>query len=399
MLRYCLAFFLLLPALAIAQIKITGQVLDMTTKKPVANASVFITNTTIGTKADDNGQFTLWKVKQGSYDLVISIIGYETYSFKINAGIADIDLKGIEIIPKSILLNEVKIKPDPNWENNYMIFKREFLGRYATECKILNPKVIDLRYDAETRQLIASSYDFIEIENKKLGYKLKYLLHEFVKDNVTNVIFYAGSVLFEEMKGSASKKRRWQKARSNAYLGSSQHFLRSTLSAHLEEEGFKALRLIRTPNPLRPPDSLIKAKLSYLRKVAATATFRWGDSISYWASKSSMPKMTQTLVTTPLQVNDFAKLTDQPGRFALKFKDCLYVIYTKKNSGQINSITDKPLNAPDYPTSIVVIKNDYALFDYNGVFINPGDTLFEGDWGANRTGDLLPVDYEEPKHK
>jgi hypothetical protein len=99
------------------------------------------------------------------------------------------------------------------------MFKRLFFGNsdYAPECKILNPQIIDLDNDATTKRLTASSNDFIEIENNALGYKIKYLLYEFLWDPNKQSLSYHGAVWFTNMEGSPSQKKRWGKNRQNTY--------------------------------------------------------------------------------------------------------------------------------------------------------------------------------------
>src|SRR5579863_5804171 len=184
-------------------------------KKPIGNASVFLSNATIGGKTDADGKFRLDNVKPGSYDLVVSVVGYETNHQAVNISDRDINLPDIEIVPKTIGLNEVVIKSrrDVYRDRNYYWFQQAFLGStdLANECKILNPDVLDFDYNDTAKTLKASSDDFLIIENKALGYRIKYLLADFSCDNAIGNIKYSGSVLFENMKGSAAQERAWAK--------------------------------------------------------------------------------------------------------------------------------------------------------------------------------------------
>jgi hypothetical protein len=69
-------------------------------------------------------------------------------------------LPDLLIFPKTIVLNEVKIKPkyDPDRDRNYEWFKQRFLGtsERSAACKILNPEILDLDYDEKTNTLTAS---------------------------------------------------------------------------------------------------------------------------------------------------------------------------------------------------------------------------------------------------
>ncbi|MDB5135778.1 MAG: hypothetical protein JWP37_2381 [Mucilaginibacter sp.] len=348
----------LLPYSALAQYRITGRVVNLEDKKPVANASVFLSNATAGAKTNDDGTYTIANVRGGQYELVVSMVGYANYRQTIMVN-NDISLPDIEIISKAIELREVRIHPDKNWALHYDMFRREFLGESenAKQCKILNPKVLDFSYDKTTSELSASSSDFVDVENKALGYRVRYLLANFTKNYSKGYLYYEGSAQFENLKGNKSQLKKWQKNRQNTYEGSSMHFLRTIIANQLQQEGFKVLRLTRKPNP----------------------EYRGGMNNRY----------VETLLTTPLEINDFAIRTDKNGIYALSFKDCLYIMYAKPSvtNGEI-----KP--APLYTISIATIGGPYAYFDNNGIIINPQSVTFEGSLGESRLAELLPVDYE-----
>ncbi|HTE00556.1 MAG TPA: carboxypeptidase-like regulatory domain-containing protein [Mucilaginibacter sp.] len=358
MIKHLLLILWLLPITAMGQYHISGRVTDSTDKKPMAYVSVFLSNAIAGTKTNDDGTYTITNVRGGQYELVVSVVGYATYrqTIMVNNNLA---LPDIAITPKAIALNEVKIRPDPNWAQHYDMFRREFLGNSenATHCKILNPKVLNFSYDDMTSELTASSSDFVEIENKALGYKVKYLLSNFTKVYNTGFLYFEGSAAFEELQGKKSAIKTWQKNRLTAYLGSSMHFLRAVIAAKVEANGFKVKRLIRKPNP----------------------DYKGGPSNKY----------IETLVTTPLAPGEYAMLTHIKDQYALAFKDCLYIMYDKKpdNGGDTELY-------PQYLTSTITFEEPYTYFDNNGIIINPQSAIFEGSWGHSRMAELLPVDYE-----
>ena len=63
---------------------IKGKVVNGETGLAISKASVFITNTSKGTVSTDAGEFELNNVPEGTYDLVVSCIGFETqvYTYK-----------------------------------------------------------------------------------------------------------------------------------------------------------------------------------------------------------------------------------------------------------------------------------------------------------------------------
>jgi hypothetical protein len=359
--------FFLLPFTCFAQITITGKLINTADKSAVPDASVFLSNATVGNKSANDGTFILRNVKPGQYELVVTVLGYETYRQTVMAAADNLTLPDIGLTPKTNQLKEVVIRPDPDWEWKYDTFKREFLGssELAKECKILNPEMVDLEYDKATRTLTGSSYDFLEIENKALGYKIKYLLSKFTKNSKQGLVYFEGSVLFENMKGTPRQHRRWLKNRLIAYEGSSMHFLRAAVSDNVEGNGFKVLRLIRKPNP---------------------------------GYNGLNDRYFQTLVSTPLKTTEFTSLSDVKGIFALKFTDCLYLMYTKKRDSSPDNKVIQSLTMPNYLTTILSFEEPFALFDSNGVILNPASISFEGNWGKNRMAEMLPVDYS-PEEK
>ncbi|HTE02355.1 MAG TPA: carboxypeptidase regulatory-like domain-containing protein [Mucilaginibacter sp.] len=401
-----LFFFVVLPFGCLAQSIVSGRVLNNADKNPVANASVFLNNASVGNKTDSDGTFILSNVKPGKYELVVSIIGFEAYRQTIMVNNQAITLPAIEITPKTVALKEVSIKPksdrDRLWK--YERFKDEFLGQTAAgrECEILNPEVLDLDYDQEKDILTASSYDFLEIENPVLGYKIKYLLTDFTldyKDKDAKKIHFEGSVLFENMKGTPGQQKRWESRRQVVYEGSLMHLLRSAIGNRMDEEGFRALRFATLPNPERPADSLINGRIKLYQKLQKDSS-KYRDSLSYWVRKSKLPVTVQKLFEKPLSLGEIIHTTPQKGIYAFGYKgDALNVSYSKSHSFHVNNnpyYLDGPTNKE---TTLVTFNDPYALFDRNGSLINPNSVSLRGYWSRGRIAGLLPVDYEEPDAK
>jgi hypothetical protein len=407
--RLFLLFMILLPLEGFSQVAISGRVLNNKDKTPVANASVFLSNATIGSSTADNGAFKLYNIKPGKYDLIVSIVGFEVSNIPITIENKNIELPDIMLIPKTIALKEVSIKyhKNPNRELYYGWFKDQFLGasERAGDCKILNSDVLDLDYDEASNKLTASSYDFLEIENDALGYKIKYLLNHFTFNTNTREVSYEGPVLFTEMDGTPKLEHRWQENRKKAYEGSMMHFLRSAMSDRLAEEGFKVLRLAVYANPERPADSLIGAKIIQF-SVKKSGTNHNNDSLSYWKKKAGLPKILNKLMPLPLTRADIIVSTGQPGVFALGGgRDGLLIDYNKtRHFAETRSVADLNnlnylLNKPNNKElSLLSIQGSYALFDSNCWISNPNSVTFRGVLGLKRVADLLPVNYDVPQY-
>ncbi len=392
----------ILPVYAISQVTITGKVTDPS-GSPIAGASVFLSNALAGTATRTDGTFVLTNAKNGQYDMVVSFIGFETHHQNITVNNANIDLPAIVLVVKNNQLHEVKIgPPDPNRNKYLERFMKEFLGQSQNvpECKILNPEILDLEYHKANNTLTASSDDFLIVENKALGYKIHYQLTHFIIQYDPLVVgkyttYYDGNVFFENMTGSPSQQKKWDKARLNTYLGSSMHFLRSIITNKTDEDGFTVLRLMRKPNTARPNDSLIRAKLakfSYRPGILTTSAQR--DSAMYWQEMFNRPMVYEVLAKQPLVQSDYVKRIDAKNIYALSFTDFLYIAYPKKPGQKITDPVLNPGRQESYFGTVVGLNTKFAIFDQNGIFVNPNSTVFEGSWGKSGTADLLPVDYE-----
>ncbi|RYE29683.1 MAG: carboxypeptidase-like regulatory domain-containing protein [Sphingobacteriaceae bacterium] len=380
---------ILFPASLLAQSgTVSGKVTTIDSKAPLAKASVFLSNATFGTVTADDGTFTLNNVKPGQYDLVVSVIGYETFTQSILISQKPLQLQ-IEMVPKMIQMKEVVITTNANWKRNYALFVKNFIGTSANAklCKVVNPRVVNLVYRKKTQTLEASTDEFLVVENRALGYKVRFLVHHFESSTLSNEIRYSGQVLFEELKGSKSQQEKWKLKRQQAYYGSSLQFFRSLSHQDLQEQGFVLYQLQRKPNPKRLPEVLLRQKITQFSKSNNQ------DSVNYWNEMAQQPRYLENLIQAPLKPEDLVFRTDQSGLYALAFPDYLYVVYTKKRDDKIFNDIYRPLWMENYAVSVISLFKKYALFDLNGVVVSAESTLFEGDWANDKLAELVPVDY------
>ncbi len=97
--------------------KVSGEVRDAETSKPVEFATVALLDPATGkpidgTVCDENGKFTINKVAEGNYNIAISFIGYETQSISdiAVAKHAEVNLGVIKIGSETKVLKEVVIE-------------------------------------------------------------------------------------------------------------------------------------------------------------------------------------------------------------------------------------------------------------------------------------------------
>lgn len=391
----------ILPFAAFAQITIKGRILNQADTKPLANASVFLSNATNGNKTDADGYFVLQNVKPGKYNMVVSCIGFDKYDQDISIDNSNMVIPAILLFPKRTALKQVTItaKQDLDWLHNYELFKDEFLGTSALskQCKILNPERLDLTYDKKAGILSASTDDFLIIQNNALGYTIQYLLANFTLNNAgqfTKSFSYYGSVLFEEMDGSPSQKKKWRAKRQEVYEGSLMHFMQAALRNRIDDEGFRVLRLPINTN--RPNEDLIQANIRAFT-ILKKDNKRFRDSLAYWQKKYNLPKFEKKLLPFPLTANELISRTDKKDIYAMGCSfDALYITYDKYHHFN-KPFPDTLTSLKNINNSAILFNDPTILFDSNGVVLQPNNITLDGVWARGRMAWLLPLDYE-PLH-
>ena len=367
---------------------ITGKVTNTDGKTPIPQANVFLSNTMSGATTSAEGNFTLSGLKPGEYTLVVSIVGYEDYSKSILVGPEPIRLD-IQLSTKINELREVTITTPANWKKYYDQFVRDFIGtdENAKFCYVQNPHSLNFNYHHSQQELEAYTDEFLVVDNLALGYRVKFLVDEFTSSKLTGIISYSGKRLFSELPGTKKQKEEWQKKRDIAYYGSAMHFYRSLCTNKLDQEGFQMMKLTRRLNPNRAPEELIQQKIKKFNDG------RHRDSVTYWIDMENLSKYYhEYLERAPLAISSVLHPTNNPSIFAVDFTDCLYIIYVNKREETDFKDLYRPLDMPNYQTSVATISR-YYTFDTNGVVFGDSAPLYEGTWSKSKLSDLLPVDY------
>lgn len=378
---------------------ISGTIKD--NKETLPGAAIYVSGYKIATVSNEEGKFTLPKLLPGSYDILVQLMGYLPYSKNVVISDKPVTLN-VTLQENVNLLREVVIKPDPNRAYLLALFKDFFIGKTpnAVNCKILNTDVLIIDDDKTQRLLTIKASDFLIIENKALGYRLKYLLEYFEYDYKTKIIFYAGHPFFEDMKGNNASKKRWEKNREIAYKGSFLHFFRSLYQNKVTEEGFVINKISKIPNTNRLSDSLINAKVRQLtigkNGLTNMLTFDGNDSLSYWLKKRKEPTEFSVVSRKDVLVDTLVKKLDDDLK-TISYTDELYVIYkNEKETPAYNSSglkQNRPIDLEGYQISIVQLLLPSASFYANGAISNPRALLYKGYWAYEKVADMVPTDF------
>jgi hypothetical protein len=372
-------------------------------------ATAFLADTKKVAATDGSGKFILSELQPGIYELVIKMIGYDVYSQSIIIQKKSFDLH-VKLREDNILLNTVTITAlsDSARQTYLEIFTKYFLGSStnAHKCKILNPEVIDFRYNKKNNILEASSEKFIIVKNEALGYNVHYLLtlfnlhmrkEQFDFDHDASGLVYDGSQYIEELKGTKSQQEQWEKNRQLSYEGSMWHFYRSAFNNTLKEDGFLIYRMLSWPRP--GPEYLLPVSDSDSLFTSA------GNNIKIFHVQPLRKDLKQLYA-----IYEKINVMYEKG-FPYQYRTIipqqkLYVVYTPKNEPARFRNSERHIELHDLineaprngQVSAISPLLDSVLIDRNGN-LNPGGGIrYEGFWTWDLAAGLLPPTYETSKN-
>jgi hypothetical protein len=380
---------------------IKGVIIDSDKKTPIPAASIFLNNTSIGTTASMQGTFEL-TIPTGKYELIVSSVGFETHSQTITA--ADVsDFITIKLAAKAKELENVVLEPyeKDGWQKWGRFFMDMFIGTSinAANCKLLNSEVIRFRNSKKTGELLVTANEPLVIENKALGYTVRYQLEGFTYHFKNRFLFYYGYPFFEEMSGTAARKKRWQSQREEVYFGSVLHFMRSVYRNTLLSEGFQVRRLQKIVNTEKErvkkvyADRAQQNRTSGSKSIVSTVN---SDSTDYYSRVLQGPDYKDIIGKNILPGDSIAGALDNITA-ELSFPDYLLVIYTKK--------LVEPEYKRQYPdagtaqaSQLTLLNNKTIEIQANGSYYNPTDLMQLGYWSwSEKMATMLPYDFKPGK--
>jgi hypothetical protein len=354
---------------SVGQGVLRGKVLDSETKEPLPFASIYLNGTTVGSSSNRSGEFGL-NIPRGSFEVVVAYTGYQTIIYPINAQAIPTSII-FKLVPIETDLKEIQVEDsrDPSWYRNLEIFKKNFLGEstISLQTKILNEKSLIMDMDEETGVLRVRAKEPIKIVNNALGYEINYELVEFVYDLPQGSVTYLGYPFFREMEtGRRARDRAFQRNRNRAYEGSFQHFLHTLLdSVNLKQAGFEV-------RPVEKRDTLISMQLG--NRVVSRQREEW------------------VLLDSLLSPEQFYFAENNRNFF--DFEGMIAVQSPKLRVDPGYRGMGTRLGAVlSFPESIIYLRVRPSEFDENGILIDPLSIMFEGYWGWEKVGNLLPLNF------
>ena len=336
---------------------IAGKVLDYRTNQPLPFASVYINYTTIGTNADDKGNFSL-NISPGTYDLVASFVGYAPYHAKVTLADGEVLDLLIRLQVRPMQEIQVKAKRDSQWDKQLERFKKFFIGTgpNAKLCRIVNPWVLTFPETAKD-VFYAQASRTLDVENLSLGYRITYELKNFAV--ISESYLVAGYVRFQELTSNDSAvTKKWTERRKSAYEGSTRHFFKSILEHCVDEEQFE---LYEDRSDLKQ-----LVRISNFNANVDKTIFRYS--------------MDGKVLPGP-----------KANTYKLQLPARLEVIYRGKTT------TPTVYQNVHFPVSWIEAKTSIIVND-EGIALNPFKMTIIGAMFESRIADLLPNNYE-PERK
>ena len=240
---------------------VRGAVVDAESGAPVAGANVFISGSQTADAADGGGAFSFVTTLTGTVAVAASAVGYETASEEV-----DLDRGGavsltLRLAPRTILGDEAVVTAARRAvaEADLSAFAAVLLGETenAARTTIENPGVLDIRRTPDG--LRASALAPLRLRNEGLGYAVT--LHNLDVTGEGDEVRWTAQTEFTPIEtGNRRQRRRWERARREAYEGSWIHFLRALQAGRAEREGFEVADVrepgfvLENPSPLSDRD-------------------------------------------------------------------------------------------------------------------------------------------------
>lgn len=400
-----LAIFLLFTAPVLtAQPVIKGRIVTSATGVPVPGSSVFISNSSIGTTADKNGYFKLSNIPAGKNDLVVSSIGYETSVYTFSAEQLPL-LVRVELDIKVRELSNVTVEPsvEEGWAKWGSLFLNNFVGQTpnARHCKIKNEKAIRFRYFKKSNRVIAFSDEPIILENKALGYRLKYQMEEFEVNFRNGTSVFSGYPFFESMEEEGKQPRqKWIRSRDKAYFGSMMHFMWSVYHDSITQQGFEVRRLVRLPNLEKQRVKEVYRRLHQMGngKTADSSLARSRDSMPYYEQVLRQKDEIEIYGKETLTADSLVGRVEGTYKI-MYFPDYLYITYKNEVEDKDYLLFHREDRSPVFQRSIIGLQNNQpVIIDMNGGYYPPQEIFASAYWGwSEKMSDCLPIDYR-PSH-
>ena len=260
---------------------ISGHITDANEKTPLPGASVFISNTTIGSTSDAEGYYQIRLSGEGSYQLTVSYVGYQPVFRDIEPGdtsiVFNVAMKNQEL-DEVVVTRKIKFR-----QTDINLFWNTLLGKRPSKktLYVTNPETVFYHFNPESMMLKVTCREPLEIINNETGYRIQMVVGHFTHDYNEGVSSWQTSTVFTELKPNDDRqKTNWGKNRQRIYQFSLANFIKSLYNNSLMENGFlltyqtkgdilgvRKKEVFESPDYLVKTDSLRKSKSFFIPNI------------------------------------------------------------------------------------------------------------------------------------
>jgi len=340
---------------------ISGYIYDKETGVPLNRANVYLSGTQFGVSTNDQGRFKIDSVPSGSFELVVSIVGYETWIRAIIVREGKDSFYTIRLNPLIYETSPIVVEAkDPRaWKENLKIFKKMFLGKssVAKECIIENETDLDFYWENGNRFYAKAKKPLVLI-NRALGYKIFCVLMSFKWDKSEREWRWIIKPWFIELEPENNMQLEiLRQNRSETHLNSINQFFYSLVNQNINEDNYEL----------------------YITKVTSN---RFNKTKPLW----QYPIIPDSLIQPGIS----------PNKTIVTFKDYLKVVnknqITMKNKNNLNF--NRTVLSKGYQVSWIKLNEEKVTIDKNGYPQELYPYVCYGYWGALGVADLLPRYYK-----
>lgn len=370
-----LACLLSAPGAAIAQTILDGYIYDEATGDPLPGANVTIAGSLRGDATDENGYFRIAPLPLGTHELIVSFVGFEPRTQLIRATQPGASTVELSLTPRVVQEGEIEVTAEvPKRRRRHLAtFERFFLGTssFAGQSTIVNPEVLSFNVDDDRDVLVATAAQPLVVENRALGYRVRFLLDEFrlVSGGRSRSIRYRGKSDFTELEpADAREEEAWARNRLVAYQGSLRHFLSALIADKLWDEGFMLVR----------------------------------EHMDFGRSYSGVPGGRPGRRVESVEAADVLEPGELPFEHRLTFDGNLKVIYGREvpNSAYMRYIeyTSRGLRSQHYQQeSWIALNQPSIVITTDGHVADTYAVTRFGYWYFERVAEMLPREYRPPQ--
>ncbi len=336
------------------QVSITGKVLNDVSGEPLAGASVYINNSTIGSITGPDGFYILSNIMPGTYDIIVSFVSFDPIVHRVSVGNKDLKFS-FRMNEKVTQMRNILVMSDELRRKRIERFRELFLGitLAGERAKILNTEDILFEEGKKKGEIIAFSEQPLVVLNRELGYKIFFELEEFYLDETGGSSYFYGFARYEDLE--KGNPRKWEKRRLQYYLGSTMHFYHCLADGNTAENDFRIYKLMDMNG------SAMKAVIPVT-----------GDSII----RQDEAKMQKYIAVE--------------GSLVVQYLNEPYYKSDLKTKVFLPNASAKGIQ------STITLLEHPCYLDRSGLLENPLSVRYSGFWSYEKLANMLPVDYNPP---